>query len=143
MIRKDYILRFIEEIAKTIGIILGLLEEKKNKEAQLLYGQTIKKILNVEEEKVLDMSVDQLKMNFENKFGENYLGLETVANLIARGGDIQLKNGDESQAMQYYLKSLQLYNIIEMKSGLFSLLRQTEMGKVSQLIDQIKNNNTL
>ncbi len=138
MIRKDYILRMIEEIAKVIAAILGLLKDGKTQQAQKLYSEALKRAFDLEEDRVLDMEVDQLRAVFENQFGESFEGLEIIAGLLVRGGDIHLANGNEGKSEICYLKALSLYNLVEMESGIYSINRQFEMKKLTQLIDEIK-----
>ena len=139
MIRKDYILRMIEEIAKVIAAILGLLKKGDVEQAQKLYAGALNRAFNLDEDRVLDMDVEQLRAIFENQFGESYEGLEIIAGLLVKGGDIHLENNDENKAELCYLKSLSLYNLVEMESGTYSLNRQAEMRKVTQLIDALKD----
>ncbi len=138
MIRKDYILRMIEEIGKIIAAILGLLKKGDVEQAQKLYLGALRRAFDLEEDKVLDMDVDQLRAIFENQFGESFEGLEIIAGLLVKGGDIHLENSDENKAESCYLKALSLYNLVEMESGTYSLNRQAEMKKVTQLIDVLK-----
>ena len=93
----------------------------------------------MDEDKLLQMSTDQIRFIFENEYGESFLGLETLTSLIARGGDIHLAGGNEVKAEQCYMKAMELFNVIEIESGTFSLDRQAQMGKISQLLYQIKN----
>ena len=139
MIRQDYILRMIEEIGKMIAAILGLLKKGEVTQAQRLYSEGIKRAFNMDDDRVLEMSVDKLRLIFENQFGESFEGLEIMAGLISKGGDIQLKNNNHEKAEQCYLKALELFNLVEMESQTFSLSRQAEMGKVTQLVDQLKH----
>ena len=137
MIRKDYILRMIEEIGKMIAIILGLLKKEDVAQAQSLYNEGLSRVFELEEDDVLDKEVDQLRYIFENKFGESFEGLEVIAGLLVKGGDIHIKDDDEEKAKQCYLKALHLYNLVEIESGTFSSNRQYDMNKLTQLIDQL------
>lgn len=139
MIRKDYILRMIEEIGKMIAAILGLLKNGEIKQAQNLYAQGLKRALNLDEDKILEMNVGELRAIFEDQFGESYDGLEIIAGLISKGGDIHLRGNNTDKAERCYIKAIELYNLVELESQTFSLSRQAEMGKVTQLIDQLKN----
>ncbi len=138
MIRKDYILRMIEEIGKMIAIILGLLKKGEIKQAQKLYNDGLQRALNMNEDSMLEMDVNQLRAIFEHEFGESYEGLEVIAGLLVQGGHIHLAADDEDRAEACYLKALALYNLVEIESGTYSLNRQAEMGKLTQHIDQLK-----
>lgn len=137
MIRKDYILRMIEEIGKMIAAILGLLKNENVQQAKKLYDEGLVRIFDLGEDDILEKEAGQLRVVFENQFGESFEGLEVVANFLVKGGDIHIKSGDEAKAKRCYVKALELYNIVEIESATFSLNRQADMGKVSQLIDQI------
>ena len=137
MIRKDYILRMIEEIGKMIAIILGYLKKEQIHQAHKLYKEGLQRALNLDEDSILEKSADELIAVFENKFGQSYEGIELIASLLARGGDIHLKNKNNQSAKKCYLKALELYNIVEIASGTFSIARQSDMSKVTQMIDQL------
>lgn len=128
----------IEEIGKMIAIILGLLKKGEVKQAQNMYEVGLKRALNLGEDEMLELNVEQLKTIFEDKFGESYEGLEIVAALLSKGGDIHMKVNDDQRAERCYFKSLELYNLIELESQTFSLSRQADMSKVTQLLDQLK-----
>ncbi len=140
MIRKDFILRMIEEIAKTLAVLLGLIKKGDVEAAKKLYTDALSRVFkNYDEDFLLDQDVDRLKLLFDNEFGESYEGLEVVARLIVKGGDIHLASNNEEKAVRSYLKALELYNLVEMESGIFSFERQMEMQQLTQMIDQIKN----
>ena len=137
MIRRDYILRMIEEIGKMIAAILGLLKKEQVLEAQKLYREGINRAFDMDENALLEASVNELKAIFEQKFGESFEGLEVVAGLLERGGDIHLKNEDENKTRLCYQKALELYKLAEIESGSFSLDRQAKMNKLTQIIAQL------
>ncbi|TLX76563.1 hypothetical protein E9993_06645 [Labilibacter sediminis] len=139
MIRRDYILRMIEEIGKMIAAILGLLKKGEISQAQSLYAEGLKRAFDMDENQMLDMGVDKLRFIFESKFGESFEGLEVLAGLISKGGDIHLKDNNAEKAERCYLKALELYNLVELESQSFSFTRQADMLKVTQLIDQLKS----
>ncbi len=140
MIRKDFILRMIEEVAKTIGILLGLIKRGDLEAAKKLYSDALNRIFkNYDEDFILNQDVESLKLLFDNEFGESYEGMEVVARLIVKGGDIHLASDNEDKAEQCYLKALEIYNMVEMESGTFSLSRQMEMQQVTQMIDQMRS----
>lgn len=138
MIRKDYILRMIEEIGKMIATLLGLLNNGDTQQAQKLYAEGLKRSLDLDEDAILNMEVVQLRTIFEDRFGESFEGLEVLAGLLAAGGDIHVKNKHYSKAKNSYIKAMQLYNLVESESGTYSLLRQAQMSKVLQLLEQLE-----
>lgn len=137
MIRKDYILRMIEEIGKMIAIMLGLLNKGENQQAQKLYAEGLKRSLDLDEDAILSMEADQLRTIFEDKFGESFEGLEVLAGLFAAGGDMYVKNKHYGKAKLSYVKAMQLYHLVETESSTYSVSRQAQMSKVQQLMGQL------
>lgn len=137
MIRKDYILRMIEEIGKMIAVMLGLLNKGEIKQAQKLYAEGLKRSLDLDEDAILNMEVEQLRTIFEDRFGESYEGLEVLAGLLAAGADMHVKNEQYSKAKSSYIKAMQLYELVESESATYSVSRQAQMTKLMQLIAQL------
>ncbi len=137
MIRKDYILRMIEEIGKMIAIMLGLLNKGENQQAQKLYAEGLKRSLDLDEDAILNMEVGQMRIIFEDRFGESFEGLEVLAGLLVAGGDMHVKNKHCSKAKSSYVKAMQLYSLVESESGTYSVSRQAQMSKMLQLIEQL------
>ncbi len=140
MLRKDFILRMIEEVAKTIGILLGLIEKGDTDAALKLYSDALGRVFkNYDEDFILSQDVNALKLLFDNEFGESFEGMEVVARLIVKGGDIHLAKENEEKAEKCYIKALEIYNMVELESGTYSFTRQMEMQQLTQMIDQIKD----
>lgn len=140
MIRKDFILRMIEEVAKTIGVLLGLIKKGDTDAALKLYSDALARVFkNYDEDFILSQDVEALKLLFENEFGESFEGMEVVARLIGKGGDIHLAKENEEKAVLCYVKALEIYNMVELESGTYSFTRQKEMQELTQMVDQIKS----
>lgn len=127
----------IEEIGKMIAAMLALLSKGDTEEAQKLYIQGLKRGFDINEDTMLDMDIRQLRAVLENKFGESFEGLEVLAGLISAGGDLHLKNHDQEKAKECYLKSMQLYKLVDLESATYSLARQAQMGKVEAVLRQL------
>jgi Family of unknown function (DUF6483) len=110
MIRRDYILRMIEEFAKAIARIRGLKADQSLAEALLLTEEEFKRISGLDSESVLRLSETELlarliQSDSEHSVREQMLFLTT---LLRETGDIAVAQERLEDGRACYLKGLHL-----------------------------------
>lgn len=130
MYRRDYILRLIEETARFIAKILGLLKEEKYDEAEkwLLKGYDL---LHADRDKLLHSDPSDIVMELEKKQGYDLTRMELVADLIAMEGEI-LSFKKEPGARNMRLKALAIYEYIELNHTIYSFERTDKIARMKE-----------
>ena len=136
MIRRDYVMRMIEEFGKFLAAIVGLKREGK-------YGAALNKIDNVYEgmidldPKVLkSIDMDELLdfLQHEKKFDNHYLKM--IAELLFEEGQINHESGDPISARNVLEKAKVLINYLMESDTTFSF----DWYEKLSLIDQVTGN---
>jgi hypothetical protein len=110
MLRRDYILRLVEEFAEALARIRALRDERKLGEARLLTEEEFKRITGLDSESVLKLSETELLAKLipgepMHSVREKMFFLTT---LLKESGDLAVAEGRESEGQACYLKGLHL-----------------------------------
>ena len=110
MLRRDYILRLVEEFAEALARIRALKDERKLGEARLLTEEEFKRITGLDSESVLKLSETELLAKLipgepMHSVREKMFFLTT---LLKESGDLAVAEGRESEGQACYLKGLHL-----------------------------------
>ncbi len=120
MIRKDYILRIVEEFAKFLAAIVGLKREGKFDEALKKVDQVYHGMINIDPVILKSINPDEL-MDFllhEKKFNNHYLKM--IAELLFEEGQIYAENGDPISARNVLEKARILIDYLMENDPTFS-----------------------
>lgn len=130
MIRKDYILRLVEEMARFIGRILGLLKEEKYEEAEK-WLQKGYDLLHADKEKLLNLPPVKVAEELEKKHGLDFIRMELIADLFATEGEILTAKRDQ-MAHEMYIKARALYEYIDLNHTVYSFERTDKILKMKE-----------
>ena len=120
MIRKDYILRIVEEFAKFLAAIVGLKREGKFDEALKKIDQVYNGMIDLDPIILKSIDQDEL-MDFllnEKKFNLHYLKM--IAELLFEEGQIYAENGDPVSARNVLEKARILIDYLMENDPTFS-----------------------
>jgi Family of unknown function (DUF6483) len=110
MIRRDYILRMVEEFAEALARIRALKKEGQAGEARMLTDEEFKRITGLDSEAVLKLSETELLAKLIP--GEPMHSVRTkmffLTTLLMETGDIAAAQGREGDSRACYLKGLHL-----------------------------------
>jgi len=110
MIRRDYILRRIEQFVAMLAKIAGLAKDEQWQEASLSVAGEFQRLTGVDGPEVLRMSETELLARLIQ--GEPTLLVESkafmLATLLKTSGDLSAGQGRLEESRVYYLKGLQL-----------------------------------
>lgn len=120
MIRKDYILRIVEEFAKFLAAIVGLKREGKYEEALKKVDQVFNSMINldpvilksIKQEELIDFLIE------EKQFNLHYLKM--IAELLFEEGQIYVEQGDPVTAQNVLGKAKILINYLMENDRTFS-----------------------
>lgn len=140
MYQRDYILRMIEQAAKMIAALLGLIKkgdlEKATKELEHMYYSLLKQdaafFNNIPESKLTDSLLH--KHNYTNGH------LEILAGLFNADALLQLAYGKNDKALSLSKKSLLLFDFIDREERTWSAERLELMNKIRDRIVNLETN---
>ncbi len=120
MIRKDYILRLVDEFGKFLAKIAGLRLEGDYDDALKLIDDIYEGMLNAEPKVLKSIDTDKLIdfLQQEKKFNNQYLKM--IAELLFEEGHIYVENGDPISARNVLEKSKVLIEYLMANDTTFS-----------------------
>ena len=120
MIRKDYILRMVEEFSKFLAAIIGLKREGKFDEALTKIDSVYHGMLDLDPITVKSVDSTELLDLLQNEKGYNHTYLKMIAELLFEEGQIYNGNGDPISARNVLEKSKLLINYLMENDATFS-----------------------
>jgi hypothetical protein len=110
MIRRDYILRQIEEFVAMLAKIAGLAKSEQWQEASAMAAGEFQRLTGVDARQVLRMSETELLARLIQGEPTQAVGQKTfmLAALLKANGDLLASQGRTEDSRQYHLKGLQL-----------------------------------
>jgi hypothetical protein len=110
MIRRDYILRMIEEFAKAIARIRALKKDRQLEEASVLTEEEFKRITGLDSESLLKLTETELLARLIQ--GDSFHAVREkmffLTTLLKEAGDIAAAEDREEESRACYLKGLHL-----------------------------------
>lgn len=132
MFQKDYILRIIEELAKLLARVLGLIKNNDFEPAENLLEKAYEllKLDRSWKDKSIPEIIKHLN-SMESSFGQ----MEAIADILRTEGDFYFAQ-ERPEAEQYWLKALAIYEYIEKSDKVFSFERNNKLNDLKVLLNQ-------
>ncbi|MBU0764584.1 MAG: hypothetical protein KJ607_07100 [Bacteroidetes bacterium] len=127
MYQKDYILRLIEEAAKVLARIAGLMEKGQAGKAQEELDYIWDELLKLDRDELLN-DLDRGRMNFDTGLAE------TVADLLKTEGETELTKGNKASAFRLYTAALHLYGQADIITRTWSPERKDKMDEIRKIV---------
>ena len=120
MIRKDYILRMVEEFAKFLAAIVGLKNEGKYNEALKKIDTVYTGLIDIDPIILKSLSPEEMItfLKNEDKYSNQYLKI--IAELLFEEGQIYVESGDPVSARNVLVKAKMLINYLSENDSTFS-----------------------
>jgi hypothetical protein len=136
MYQKDFILRMIEMMADLIAGILGLIKKGDFEKAQQMLENTYLEMLHNDAAYFRKIPLEQLTDQLLREHDYTHQHLEILAGLFYTEAELNAAKGDKATGLEYFKKSLVLYEYSLRASKTFSLEME---GRLSYLKKQIGN----
>lgn len=120
MIRKDYILRMVEEFGKFLAAIVGLRREGKLDEALKKIDDVYRGMIDLDPIIIKSVSPEELLDFLQNEQQYNSHYLKMIAELLFEEGQIYVENGDPVSAQNVLGKAKILINHLMENDQTFS-----------------------
>ena len=134
MEQKDYLLRYLDQLAIVLARLLGLKQEGKVSEAwetvdKALVGMklpNLDKLSQLGRHDILDTL--QRDLHLEN------VQLEVVAELLYQTGELQMEQNQKAKAKDLFRKALDLFDHVSLEEKIYSFEREAKTARMSEFL---------
>jgi len=130
MIKKDFILRLVEELAKAIAKILHLLKDNDVTEAQRLYAHSFGLLKDIDEDNLLQANVEDFHNQLSAENGDVEGLFQSLSELLFMGSKIYKREGNLTKAKLTNAKALEILEYIDSISSNYSIERNNLMAQL-------------
>ena len=134
MIRKDYILRMVEEFAKFLAAIVGLKNEGKFDEALTKIDSVYRGMLDLDPVIVKSVDGSELLDLLQNEKDYSNTYLKMIAELLFEEGQIYDSNGDPVSARNVLEKSKILIDYLMENDATFSFDWYEKLAVIDKIL---------
>jgi len=134
MFQRDYILRLVEQLAKTLGAVLVLKKARRFDEAELAVSEAAKNLVGLDVRTLLALPLEQIVTLFSPVGSLDAGKCLVVAEILYEDGDVKSLKGDEAAAYRSRIRALGL--LLEV-SGRESLERIPDPDKYLRKIETL------
>ena len=141
MIKRDYILRWTQELAKVIARLIG----KDPEEALELLDKSLEEQLQLDAKTLTAIPKDKLIDHLSDERGFDLAQQEFIAELLylqCKNLDHQLPEGQDFTSYKDKLeKALTIFEHVEKEQGIFSFERKSKMAHIHLKLEELKTKN--
>jgi hypothetical protein len=134
MVRRDYIMRMVEEFGKYLAAIVGLKLDGKPEEALKKIDNVYEGMIDLDPKALKSLSIDELLgyLQIKKKFNNHYLKM--IAELLYEEGLIYSEIGDPISARNVLEKSKLLINYLIDEDSTFSIDWYEKLGIIDNTL---------
>jgi len=136
-IRKDYLLRIIDEFFKFLAKILQLKSEKQYQQAFVLIDEASQALLHkdlnelTEKDGEIERIIEEKLLNLDQ--------MEVLAGLMKVKADINVEMSNNFTAINLYQKALLLLNNVQLTSRNYSITREQNIMELNNALSALKD----
>lgn len=134
MIRKDFIMRQLEELAKILGLLLKLKTEQKTEEAINLIKEAYSGLLKLDDSFVDENTTSDVFLKQIVEKGLEGDALLAFAELLYEDGILRYENQEENAFIRLH-KALILFDYLNRTSLTFSFDRSVKVERIKAILD--------
>jgi hypothetical protein len=139
MIRRDYLMRLIEQFAEALSKLLRLKKNKNHEEALSLIGQTYKELLGFDSLFVNSFSADDLISLVSTDGGPDANKCIIIAILLKEEGEVYETRNQHDISQIRYLKSLDIFLRGSLSAGEIKMdMNSYDLGKIVDKLEKEK-----
>jgi len=129
--KEDYLLKYLEKLSRVIAAMFGFRDKGFPEDAIRLADETYKELLDFNLDELAVMPIERF-VDFIRQKGYTSSYLETLANLAYETANSFQLIGNVIFAQSYYLKTLQIYLILNEKDKTFSFEREMIISELKE-----------
>ena len=131
MPKEDYLLKYLEKLSRVIAAMFGFRDKGFPEDALRLADETYKELLDFKLDELAVMPLERF-IDLIRQKGYTSTYLETLARLAYETANSFQLNGNENFAQSFYLKTLQIYLILNEKDKTFSFEREMIISELKE-----------
>lgn len=131
MLRRDLIMKQIEELARVLAAIIGLRKEGKSNEALEQIDEALREFLKLDSQRLDAIPQDQLLTVLHGELRLAEEQVEIIARMMAERGAISESDGEVEKAREQYQRALHLLESLnKLPKATFSMERMQAVGEL-------------
>ena len=134
MPKEDYLLKYLEKLSRVIAAMLGFRDKGFPEDSLRLADETFKELLDFKVEELAIMPVEKF-IEIVRKAGYSSTYLEALTQIAHETANSYQAQNNVQNAQNFYLKTLQLYYLLNEKDKTFSFEREMIISEIKQLIN--------
>jgi hypothetical protein len=134
MIRRDYLMRQVEDFAKVMGKILGLKSKGEYSKANEVISVAYNDLLNISDQVLNETRAEDLVEELTNKHHLQKEQINIIAELLFHEGEIAELESRLDESHEIYLKSLSLFEHLNKEETTYNIER---IGRIKTLISKL------
>ena len=134
MPKEDYLLKYLEKLSRVIAAMLGFRDKGFPEDSLRLADETFKEMLDFKVEELAIMPVEKF-IEIVRKAGYSSTYLEALTQMAHETANSYQAQNNVQNAQSFYLKTLQLYYLLNEKDKTFSFEREMIISEIKQLIN--------
>ena len=138
MYQKDYILRMIEMLGELLAAIFGLIKKGNYIQASQSLERAYYNLLKEEASFFRRIKRDELTEKLIRDHNYTNSHLEILAELFYAEAELKYAKDNKEESIEFYEKSLILFEFVENNSKSYSLDRQSKQSSIQKRIIQLK-----
>jgi hypothetical protein len=135
MIRKDYLLRYFEELGQVLAKLMGFKEKGDFMGGLELLNETFSSMLHINSGDLNRISSDKLVSYLTDDLQFTLTQVSLVAELLFQEAELYNQLAKQEDANSRYRKVLILYNYINREEKAYSIEREQRSEMIRQLLD--------
>jgi hypothetical protein len=134
MPKEDYLLKYLEKLSRVIAAMLGFRDKGFPEDGLHLADETYREMLDINLDELEVMPVENF---IERVRKENYTAtyLQILTNLTHETANSFFAMGNEMNAKIFYIKTLQLYYLLNEKDRTYSFERELIITELTEIIN--------
>ena len=134
MPKEDYLLKYLEKLSRVIAAMLGFRDKGFPEDGLHLADETYREMLDIDldELEVMPVEIFIEKVRKEN-FNATYL--QALTQLTHETANTFFSMGNETNAQIFYIKTLQLYYLLNEKDRTYSFERELIITELTNIIN--------
>ena len=139
MIRKDYLLRYFEELGQVLAKLMGFKEKGDFKGGMELLNETFNSMLHISSEDLNKISSDKLVSYLADDLQFTLTQISLVAELLFEEAELYNQQTQNEHANTRYRKVLVLYKYLSQEEKSYSMERAQRTEMINHLLNTSDN----